>query len=193
MAPTPTDNSTNGVRSTVSQEAVQEFQIITNSYAANMAAPPVAWSTYHPLPERNDFHGDVYGIPAQIAISRHVNPLRILPHSALFQPGLHARAGVALLSADPSRRNKTYYYFSYELTRRHETGFSPASVMATAPTYGSFSPLTPPASSIPLAPPGTFTINVTPQQAAFLANAGLPNSPSAQQYAFLAGGHRASL
>ncbi|MGA6988718.1 MAG: carboxypeptidase-like regulatory domain-containing protein, partial [Terriglobales bacterium] len=28
------DNSTNGVRSTVSQEAVQEFQIITNSYAA---------------------------------------------------------------------------------------------------------------------------------------------------------------
>jgi len=29
-----TDNSTNGVRSTVSQEAVQEFQIITNSYAA---------------------------------------------------------------------------------------------------------------------------------------------------------------
>src|SRR4029077_17881940 len=29
-----TDNSINGVRSTVSQEAVQEFQIITNSYAA---------------------------------------------------------------------------------------------------------------------------------------------------------------
>jgi hypothetical protein len=29
-----TDNSVNGVRSTVSQEAVQEFQIITNSYAA---------------------------------------------------------------------------------------------------------------------------------------------------------------
>ena len=28
------DNSTNGVRSTVSQEAVQEFQIITNGYAA---------------------------------------------------------------------------------------------------------------------------------------------------------------
>src|SRR5213078_3379138 len=27
-----TDNSVNGVRSTVSQEAVQEFQIITNSY-----------------------------------------------------------------------------------------------------------------------------------------------------------------
>src|SRR6202158_956360 len=29
-----TDNSTNGVRSTVSQEAVQEFQIIPNSYAS---------------------------------------------------------------------------------------------------------------------------------------------------------------
>jgi outer membrane receptor for ferrienterochelin and colicin len=28
------DNSTNGVRSTVSQEAVQEFQIVSNSYAA---------------------------------------------------------------------------------------------------------------------------------------------------------------
>jgi len=28
-----TDNGVNGVRSTVSQEAVQEFQIITNNYA----------------------------------------------------------------------------------------------------------------------------------------------------------------
>ena len=31
-----TDNSVNGVRSTVSQEAVQEFQIITNNYAAGI-------------------------------------------------------------------------------------------------------------------------------------------------------------
>ena len=28
------DNSTNGIRSTISQEGVQEFQIITNGYAA---------------------------------------------------------------------------------------------------------------------------------------------------------------
>ena len=31
-----TDNATNGVRSTVSQEDVQEFQIITNNYAARV-------------------------------------------------------------------------------------------------------------------------------------------------------------
>jgi len=43
----------------------------------------------------------------------------------------------------------------------------------------------------PAAPPGTFTIDVTPQQAAFLQTPGLPNAV-AQQYAFLAGGHRAS-
>ena len=39
------DNSTNGIRSTVSQEAVQEFQLITNGYAAEYGAPLAAWST----------------------------------------------------------------------------------------------------------------------------------------------------
>jgi len=55
-----TDNSTNGVRSTVSQEAVQEFQIITNSYAAEYGRAPAASSHHHPFGS-NDFHGDVYG------------------------------------------------------------------------------------------------------------------------------------
>ena len=56
-----TDNSTNGVRSTVSQEAVQEFQIITNSYAAEYGRAAGGVVNIITRSGSNDFHGDVYG------------------------------------------------------------------------------------------------------------------------------------
>jgi len=37
------DNSTNGIRSTVSQEGVQEFQIITTDMRPSTDAPPAEW------------------------------------------------------------------------------------------------------------------------------------------------------
>ena len=56
-----TDNSVNGVRSTVSQEAVQEFQIITNSYAAEYGRASGGVVNIITRSGSNDFHGDVYG------------------------------------------------------------------------------------------------------------------------------------
>src|ERR1700730_4222848 len=55
------DNSTNGVRSTVSQEAVQEFQIITNNYAAEYGRASGGVVNIITRSGSNDFHGDVYG------------------------------------------------------------------------------------------------------------------------------------
>jgi len=55
------DNSTNGVRSTVSQEAVQEFQIINNSYAAEYGRAAGGVVNIITRSGSNDFHGDVYG------------------------------------------------------------------------------------------------------------------------------------
>ena len=60
-----TDNSVNGVRSTVSQEAVQEFQIITNSYAAEYGRASGGVVNIITRSGSNDFHGDVFGYPAQ--------------------------------------------------------------------------------------------------------------------------------
>jgi len=42
------DNSVNGIRSTVSQEAVQEFQLILGNYNAEYGRAPVASSTSSP-------------------------------------------------------------------------------------------------------------------------------------------------
>ena len=56
-----TDNSVNGVRSTVSQEAVQEFQIITNSYAAEYGRAAGGVVNIITRSGSNGFHGDVFG------------------------------------------------------------------------------------------------------------------------------------
>ncbi|MGA7292148.1 MAG: carboxypeptidase regulatory-like domain-containing protein [Terriglobales bacterium] len=112
-----TDNSVNGVRSTVSQEAVQEFQIITNSYAAEYGRASGGVVNIITRSGSNDFHGDVYGYLRNRNFQA-VNPFSKTPNPAYTR----VQAGVAF--GGPIKKDKTYYYFSYEVTRRHETGFS---------------------------------------------------------------------
>jgi hypothetical protein len=112
-----TDNSVNGVRSTVSQEAVQEFQIITNSYAAEYGRASGGVVNIITRSGSNDFHGDVYGY------LRNRNFQAVNPFSTTPDPDYtRVQAGAAF--GGPIKKDKTYYYFSYEVSRRHETGFS---------------------------------------------------------------------
>src|ERR1700685_4400002 len=111
------DNATNGVRSTVSQEAVQEFQIITNSYAAEYGRAAGGVINIITRSGSNDFHGDVYGY------LRNRNFQAVNPFSNVSNPAYtRVQAGTAF--GGPIKKDKTYYYFAYEITRRHETGFS---------------------------------------------------------------------
>ena len=112
-----TDNSVNGVRSTVSQEAVQEFQIISNSYAAEYGRASGGVVNIITRSGSNDFHGDVFGY------LRNRNFQAVNPFSTVSNPAYtRVQAGAAF--GGPIKKDKTYYYFSYEVTRRHETGFS---------------------------------------------------------------------
>jgi len=117
-----TDNSVNGVRSTVSQEAVQEFQIITNNYAAEYGRASGGVVNIITRSGSNAFHGDVFGY------LRNRNFQAINPFSVCLDPPCpnpaytRVQAGVAF--GGPIKKDKTYYYFAYETTRRHETGFS---------------------------------------------------------------------
>jgi Carboxypeptidase regulatory-like domain len=112
-----TDNSVNGVRSTVSQEAVQEFQIITNNYAAEYGRASGGVVNIITRSGANDFHGDVYGY------LRNRNFQAVNPFSTVKDPAYtRVQAGAAFGGA--LKKDKTFYYFSYEITRRHETGFS---------------------------------------------------------------------
>jgi hypothetical protein len=65
----------------------------------------------------NQFHGDVYGY------LRNRNFQAVNPFSTVKDPAYtRVQAGAAFGGA--LKKDKTFYYFSYEVTRRHETGFS---------------------------------------------------------------------
>lgn len=112
-----TDNSVNGVRSTVAQEGVQEFQIITNSYAAEYGRASGGVINIITRSGENQFHGDVFGY------LRNRNFQAVNPFSTVSNPAYtRVQAGTAF--GGPIKKDKTFYFFSYQITRRHETGFS---------------------------------------------------------------------
>ena len=167
-----TDNSVNGVRSTVSQEAVQEFQIITNSYSAEYGRAAGGVVNIITRSGSNDFHGDVYGY------LRNRNFQAVNPFSTVANPAYtRVQAGTAF--GGPIKKDRTFFYFSYEVTRRHETGFSSIG-------QGNFGLVPFDASAFFGAPAGTFGIQVTPEQSAFLSTPGVPLA-LLQEYAITTG------
>jgi hypothetical protein len=140
------DNSVNGVRSTVSQEAVQEFQIITNGYAPEYGRASGGVVNIITRSGTDDFHGTAFGYLRNRKIQA-VNPFSTVKDPA------YTRVQSGLTLSGPLKKDKTFYFFSFESTRRHETGFSSIG----ANNFG----LT------PLVVPGTGTFQVTPEQAAF--------------------------
>jgi len=168
-----TDNSVNGVRSTVSQEDVQEFQIITNNYAPEYGRAAGGVVNIITRSGSNEFHGDVFGF------LRNRNFQAVNPFSTVSNPAYtRVQAGTAF--GGPIVKDKTYYFFSYEVTRRHETGFSSIG-------QGSYGMVPFDASPFFGAPAGTFNIQVTPDQALFMSTPGLPPA-LLQQYAVVTGG-----
>jgi hypothetical protein len=177
-----TDNGVNGVRSTVSQEAVQEFQIITNSYAAEYGRAAGGVVNIITRSGSNDFHGDAYGY------LRNRDFQAVNPFSTTSNPA-YTRVQGGTAFGGPIKKDKTYYYFSYEITRRHETGFSslPTASNPSFASYYGFQNVD--VSPIFGAPPNTFDILATSGpngQAAFL-NANPFPVPALQLYAFMVG------
>jgi hypothetical protein len=168
-----TDNSVNGVRSTVSQEAVQEFQIITNSYAAEYGRAAGGVVNIITRSGSNDFHGDLFGY------LRNRNFQAVNPFSTVKNPAYtRVQAGAAI--GGPIKKDKTYFYLAYEINRRHETGFSSIGQNNFGLTGVDVSPIFG-------APAGFFpNIQATPEQAAFLGANEVPD-PTVQTYAFMAG------
>jgi hypothetical protein len=166
-----TDNSTNGVRSTVSQEDVQEFQIITNSYAAEYGRAAGGVVNIITRSGSNDFHGDVFGYLRDRDFQA-VNPFSTTSNPAYTR----VQAGTAF--GGPIKKDKTYYFFSYEVTRRHETGFSSIG-------QDGFGLVNTDVSTAFGFPQGAgLVIQATPQQAAFLGPA---PSPALAPYAITVG------
>ena len=112
-----TDNSVNGVRSTVSQEDVQEFQIITNSYSAEYGRAAGGVVNIITRSGSNAVSWGRFWLFAEPEFSGGESVLDNV------ESCVHAGAGGTAFGG-AIKKDKTFYFFSYEVTRRHETGFS---------------------------------------------------------------------
>ncbi len=155
------DNSVNGIRSTVSQDAVQEFQILTNGYAAEYGQAAGGVINIISKSGSNQFHGSAFGYLR----NRYIQATN--PFSNVNQPA-YTRAQYGFTVGGPIKKDRTYYFFGFEGTDRHESGFNDIgadnfglNAQADVTRYVNA------ALGMHL-PPGTFVAPVTSAQAGFL-------------------------
>src|SRR5438445_495255 len=121
------DNSVNGIRATVSQEAVQEFQLILSNYNAEYGRATGGVINIVTKGGGNEFHGDAFGFfrnksfQARNPFSGEVDPTTgaLKPVKQPFTP---VQSGLTI--GGPLKKDKTFFFGSYEYTQREETGFS---------------------------------------------------------------------
>ncbi len=170
-----TDNSINASRSTVSQEAVQEYQVSTNSYTAEFGRATGGVVNVVTKRGTNEFTGNVFGFIRDKSIqSRNA-------FSPVAKPDFRRTQYGATLGG-PIVKDKVFFFAAFERRQRDESGFFTSNVVGLGGNA-----LT---SSVTLGPPFlpfTQTFNrITAAQAAY-ANALLAVSPStAVQYLYLA-------
>jgi hypothetical protein len=148
-----TDNSVNAARSTVSQEAVQEFQVATNSYAPEFGRATGGIINVVTKSGTNDFQGNVFGF------LRHRSFQARNAFAPIEDPPF-TRAQYGATLGGPIKRDKTFFFAAFEQRRRQESGFFTSNVGA-----GLTSSVTIPAGILPVAQ--TFT-NLTAAQASFI-------------------------
>src|SRR2546422_2214441 len=166
------DNSVNGIRATVSQEAVQEFQLIISNYMPEFGRATGGVIHIVTRGGSNELHGNVFGFLRHKSIqARHPFSVAVDPTTGALNPVKQAftRAQGGATLGGPIKEDKTFYFFSYETTRRQETGFTNIG----ANNFGLVPATTP-------AVPGV-TLLLTPQQAAFVNNLAVLAAPSPGQ------------
>lgn len=150
-----TDNSVNASRSTVSQEAVQEFQVVTNSFAPEFGRSSGGVVNVVTKSGSNDFHGNVFGF------LRDKNFQARNPFAPIAKPDFR-RTQYGFTLGGPMDRDRTFFFFAFEQRRRDESGFFTSNVAkgltssVTIPVIPGLNPIA-----------RTFA-NITPQQAAYI-------------------------
>jgi Carboxypeptidase regulatory-like domain/TonB dependent receptor len=172
-----TDNSVNASRSTVSQEAVQEFQVVTNSFAPEFGRSAGGVVNVVTKSGTNDLHGNLFGF------LRHRSFQARNAFAPIEDPPF-TRTQYGFTLGGPFDKGRTFFFFAFEQRRRQESGFFTSNVSqgltgsATIPAIPGLNPVA-----------RTFN-NITPQQAAFingLVAAGTANAVcGARAYAFFA-------
>ncbi len=172
-----TDNSVNASRSTVSQEAVQEFQVVTNSFAPEFGRSAGGVVNVVTKSGTNDLHGNLFGF------LRHRSFQARNAFAPIEDPPF-TRTQYGFTIGGPFDRDRTFFFFAFEQRKRNESGFFTSNV-----AQGLTASVTLP----PLAPgfPAQTLRNLRPEQATYI-NSLLALGGQAQQlgiaYAYLASG-----
>jgi hypothetical protein len=119
-----TDNSVNAARSTVSQEAVQEFQVVTNSYAPEFGRSAGGVVNVVTKSGTNDIRGNVFGF------LRHRSFQARNPFAPIADPPF-TRAQYGATVGGPLDKDRTFFFFAFEQRRRNESGFFTSDVRGT--------------------------------------------------------------
>jgi hypothetical protein len=171
------DNSINGIRSTVSQEDVQEFQLIISNYMPEFGRATGGVINIVTKSGSNSFHGDAFGFLRDAALqARNPFSVTVNPATGVETPTKQAytRAQYGTAFGGPIQKDKTFYFFSFEGTRRHETGFTDIGANSGAGT-GPFGLV--PVPGVPFGLPAGVNLLLTPQQAAFVTDPTILGAP----------------
>lgn len=112
-----TDNSINAARSTVGQEAVQEYQVATNSYAPEFGRATGGVVNVVTKRGTNDLHGNVFGFLRDKTIQAR-NAFAPAGEKPSFTRGQY---GITL--GGPIKKDRTFFFMAFEGRQRRESGF----------------------------------------------------------------------
>lgn len=124
-----TDNSINAARSTVSQEAVQEYQVATNSYAPEFGRATGGIVNVVTKSGGNEYRGNLF------AFLRHkdIQSRNAFAPAVDFDPNKKppfTRVQFGATLGGPIVKNRTFFFASFEQRRRQESGFFTSDVGA---------------------------------------------------------------
>jgi hypothetical protein len=123
-----TDNSVNASRSTVSQEAVQEFQVVTNSFAPEFGRSAGGVVNVVTKSGTNDVRGNVFGFIRHKSIQARNTFAPIIDNDPNKKPPF-TRAQYGATIGFPLDRDHTFGFIAFEQRKRQESGFFTSDVI----------------------------------------------------------------
>jgi hypothetical protein len=123
-----TDNSVNASRSTVSQEAVQEFQVVTNSFAPEFGRSAGGVVNVVTKGGTNEVQGNIFGFIRHKSIQAKNAFAPIIDNDPDKKPPF-TRAQYGATIGGPLARDRTYAFFAFEQRKRQESGFFTSDVI----------------------------------------------------------------
>lgn len=127
-----TDNSINAARSTVSQEAVQEYQVTTNSYMPEFGRATGGIVNVVTKRGTQDFHGNVFGFGRHKTIQSRNAFAPIIDGDPNKKPPYTRAQYGATLGGPLDNHDRSFFFFSFEQRRRQESGFFTGDIIGGA-------------------------------------------------------------